>query len=218
MNLQLSQLFQRIDQLQRNYGSSDLQAIYGAGCINEPEIFFVFMNPTGKNVSANPSWEGLRAPWLGTKNVWRMLNKLKIVDDDLANDILNKKPEDWDYSFSRSIYEHLCDKKVYLTNLAKCTQDDARHLGNNVFKLYLDLIYEEVELTKPKAIITFGNQVSSILLNRNIKVSDYLNNFEELNIENTNYKVYPTYYPVGRGIRNIDKAISRINSIMDNGF
>jgi len=58
------------------------------------------------------------------------------------------------------------------------------------------------------------NQVSSVLLNKNIKVSEYRKKYESLVIKNNKYKVYPVYYPVGQGMRNIKIAKEDINWII----
>jgi hypothetical protein len=53
-----------------------------------------------------------------------------------------------------------------------------------------------------------------LLLRKNIKVSDYQGKDHEIfEIHWTKYKIYPTFYPVGQGMRNIDKAIQRIKII-----
>jgi len=62
-------------------------------------------------------------------------------------------------------------KKVFITNLGKCTQIDARPLPDKVFKEYLELMEKEISIVNPKVIILFGNQVSSIVLNEKISVS-----------------------------------------------
>ena len=36
---------------------------------------------------------------------------------------------------------------------------------------YLDLLKQEIEIIKPKVVVLFGNQVSSIVLNKKISVS-----------------------------------------------
>ncbi|MEK6862413.1 MAG: hypothetical protein AABY07_10715, partial [Nanoarchaeota archaeon] len=101
-----------------------------------------------------------------------------------------------------------------VTNLAKCTQSDASHLSNAVFEGYKDLMLKEIELLAPKVIIAFGNQVSSILLNKNINVSKYRKQSEVLDINGKEYKVYPVFYPVGQGMRNISKSIEDIRHIL----
>ena len=126
------------------------------------------------------------------------------------------KPADWTEEFSLEVYKEIAKNNIYISNLAKCTQTDARPLPDNVFKEYLDLIYEEIDHIKPQHIITFGNQVSSIVLNKKITVSGYEKNEHEiLHIKKNQYKVYPTFYPVGQGMRNLPKAIARIKKIIN---
>lgn len=215
--MQLKSLHKDIDQLQLLHGDSSLSAIYGAGDINRPNIMFVFMNPTAKNISANKKWAGLRAPWLGTKNVWNIFFELGILSKDLYEKTQKLKDTDWTKDFCNEIYSELKKQKIFITNLAKCTQLDARPLKDKVFKDYLDLMKKEISLIKPKHVISFGNQVSSILLSKPVSVSNYKNNdFELLKIDNMTFKVYPAYYPVGQGRRNMPLAIKRIKQIKSN--
>lgn len=211
---QVEHLHKKFDELQKIYGDKNLNSIYGAGEINNPSVMFVFMNPTGKNVSSLKGWNGLRAPWLGTKNIWNIFKDLNLIDENIFNKINLLKQNEWTEDFSNDVYKNIESKNIYITNLAKCTQIDARPLKDSIFKEYLDLIYEEIEFIKPQKIITFGNQVSSILLNKKISVSNYLEKeFEKLKIQNS-FSVYPVYYPVGQGRRNQPIAIIRIKKIM----
>ena len=57
MNLELEQLKKEYNKLQKKYWDSSLDAIYWAWEINNPDICFVFMNPTWKNVSLNKKWK-----------------------------------------------------------------------------------------------------------------------------------------------------------------
>lgn len=214
--LQIDYLKKDVDELQKLYGNPELNAIYGAGCIHKPKILFLFMNPTAKNISSIPDWKGLRAPWIGTKNIWKLFNSLNIIDDLIFGKIKNDLNNTWTYGFAFSVYDALNKKSVYVTNLAKCTQDDARSLKDKVFKDYLENTLTEIYAVNPLRIISFGNQVSSILLNKKIKVSNYKNKEKEiLKLKNKTYDVFPAYYPVGQGMRNIDKSISRISSIIN---
>ena len=88
-------------------------------------------------------------------------------------------------------------------------------ISDEVLNKYLDLLLKEIDIVKPKIIITFGNQVSSIILNTKISVSQSRKTPYDLNINKTKYKVYPVYYPVGNGIFNIDKAIEDIKWIIN---
>lgn len=156
----LKDLNKEYDKLQKIYGAEELDSIYNGGCTNNPDICFVFMNPTGKNIASLKTWQGPKYPWLGTKNIWKLFYQVDLLKEDTFKKILNMKPKDWDYTFSYQLYEELESKKIFITNLGKCTQLDARPLKDEVLNKYLDLLYEEIKLVNPKVIITFGNQVS----------------------------------------------------------
>lgn len=214
--LQCSALHKNFDSLHKRYGNIDLKAIYGAGEINNPNVMLIFMNPTARNISAHQDWHGIRAPWIGTKEVWKMLNSLGIVRDSIVlRKVLDLKPGEWDEELAQELYTELAQNSIYITNIAKCTQIDARALPNATFKAYIPSMLKEIKLTNPKSIISFGNQVSSILLSKSISVSDYIDNqYESIIVGDRAFKVYPTYYPVGQGMRNMPKAIARIKSII----
>ena len=214
--MQITELFSAFDELHKLYGEKTLDAIYGCGNLQNPSLCLVFMNPTARNVSAFKSWKGLKAPWIGTKNVWEMFFQLGLLEKDIAENIKVKKPVEWDNQFAREVYQKIVESSMYITNLSKATQLDARPLPNEVFQKYVDLFKDEVSLVKPKVIITFGNQVSSVLLGKNIKVSEYRKKHELLNIKGVEYKVFPVYYPVGQGRRNITTAKEDISWILKN--
>ncbi len=204
------------DKLQLVYGSRELDSIYNGGCEENPDICFVFMNPTGKNIASLKTWHGRKSPWLGTKNIWKLFYHVNLLSEESYNKILEMKPKDWDYDFCDYIYDEINNNKVFITNLGKCTQVDARPLRNEVLSKYLDFLFKEIDIIKPKVIITFGNQVSSIILNKKVSVSETRKQSHELVVNNNTYKVYPVYYPVGNGIFNIDKSIEDINWIINN--
>jgi len=209
---QVVQLHNQYDDLQKRYGEPTLSSIYGAGCIENPRVMFVFMNPTGRNIASEPSWKGLRAPWIGTKQVWDIFNNLGMLDEKIYKTIKKYKAEDWSIDFSNRVYSEIEKNSVFITNLAKCTQLDARPLDNSIFKDYLELMFKEIEIVNPKIVISFGNQVSSILLGKNISVSNYTKNEKEIV---NGYPIYPTYYPVGQGRRNMPLALERIKRVLD---
>lgn len=215
MQLQLDHLYKHRQKLQQKHGEKSLFAVHGAGCIDKPNICFVFMNPTGKNISAVKWWEWIRAPRLGTKNVRKIFFASGILSKKTFEQIQKMKSDEWTEKFAEQLYQEIAQKKVYITNLAKCTQADARPLKDKVFKDYLVYTQKELALLQPKHIITLGNQVSSILLGKPIKVSEYTKKeYESLTIEKQIYRVYPTFYPVGQGMRNMPAAIKRIQEIL----
>lgn len=78
------------------------------------------------------------------------------------------------------------------------------------------MLKKEISIVQPKIIILFGNQVSSIVLNKKISVSQVRKTcFEEV-IDRKKYKFYSVYYPVGNGRFNIDKSIEDIKWIIEN--
>ena len=54
----LEDLNNKYDRLQKKYGDKSLHSIYNGGCTNNPDICFVFMNPTGRNIASSPDWDG----------------------------------------------------------------------------------------------------------------------------------------------------------------
>ncbi len=206
MQMQINKLFKDFDELQEIYGGKKLDAVYGAGEIKSPKLCLVFMNPTARNNSSSKDWKGLKAPWIGTKNIWKMFYQLGFIDKGFFEEINKRKPGEWDYGFSEKVYKKIKENSIYITNLSKATQVDARPLKDEVFKKYLDLFMEEMSIVKPEIIITFGNQVSSVTLEKNIRVGEYRKKYEILEIKNKEFKVFPVYYPVGQGMRNMKKA------------
>ena len=212
--MQLEDLKVEYDKLQIKYGAKELTSIYNGGCTNNPDICFVFMNPTGRNIASDPNWKGRRSPWIGTKNIWKLFYRIGLLDEQIYNDIMSKKPQEWSEEFADMVYADVEKHKYFITNLGKCTQVDARVLPNSVYSEYLDLLCKEIEIINPKTIITLGNQVSSIVLNRNISVSQCRKQSFLKNITGREYKVYPVYYPIGNGMMNIDKAIEDLKFII----
>ena len=212
----LSDLNKEYDKLQLKWGAKELDSIYNGGCINNPDICFVFMNPTGRNIASNKDWKGIKSPWIGTKNIWNLFYKLGLLDEDIYNKIRNIKGSEWTVEFASKVYENVEKHKYFITNLGKCTQLDARELPNEVYIEYLHLLEKEIEIINPKVIILFGNQVSSIVLNEKISVSQCRKKLFNKEINGKIYKCYSVFYPVGNGIFNIDKSIEDILYIKEN--
>jgi len=211
----IEDLNKKYDKLQKLYGDPNLNSIYNGGCQNNPDICFVFMNPTGRNVAAQKDWKGIKSPWLGTKNIWDLFYQVNLLDEEIYKQIKEKKSKDWDEEFASLIYDNVKDNKYFITNLGKCTQIDARPLPDSVYKEYLKLLYKEISIINPKVIILFGNQVSSIVLNEKISVSASRKKLYTKKINKKEYKFYSVYYPVGNGRFNIDKSIEDIIWIMN---
>ena len=213
--MKIEELNVEYDKLQKIYGAKELMSIYNGGCTKNPNICFVFMNPTGRNIASCPQWKGRRSPWIGTKNIWKLFYKIGLLDEEIYQGIISKKPQEWDEEFADMVYSNVEKHKYFITNLGKCTQTDARVLTNSVYSQYLDLLCKEIEIINPKIIITLGNQVSSIVLDKNISVSQCRKQSFSKKIGKKNYKIYPVYYPIGNGMMNIDKAIEDLKFIIE---
>lgn len=213
--MKLQELNKEFQILQSKYGAEELDAICNGGCENNPNICFVFMNPTGKNIASSKDWKGIKSPWIGTKDIWNLFACLNLLDEDIYYKIRNMKGSKWTEQFAKEVYNNIADNKCYITNLGKCTQIDARELPDSVYKNYLDLFLKEIEIIRPKIIVLFGNQVSSIVLNEKISVSQCRKKKFEKSINSNIYSFYSLYYPVGNGRFNIDKTIEDLSWIID---
>ncbi len=214
--MELEELKQKYDKLQKKYGAKELDSIYNGGCTKNPDICFVFMNPTRRNIASSKEWKGIKSPWIGTKNIWSLFYQLDLMNEEIYKKIKNIKGSEWTEEFAEEVYNDVKKHKYFITNLGKCTQVDARELPNSVYEEYLDLLKQEIEIVNPKVIVLFGNQVSSIVLNKKISVSQCRKQLFTYNINSKEYKFYSVYYPVGNGRFNIDKSIEDIKYIQEN--
>ncbi len=212
----LEELKKEYEKMQQVYGDQSLKSINFGGCDKNPDICFVFMNPTSKNIASDPSWNGIRAPWIGTKNIWDLFVATNLFDIDIYNEIKNKKSSEWDEEFAEKVYNEVKKNKIFITNLGKCTQLNARPIPNTVYKQYLSWLEKEIEIINPKVIILFGNQVSTVFLNEKISVSQCRKKEFIKKINGKEYKCYSIFYPIGNGRFNINKSIEDILWVKEN--
>lgn len=213
--MDLKELTKEYDRLQKKYGAKELDSIYYGGCEKNPDLFFVFMNPTRRNIASSKTWKGLKSPWIGTKNIWDLFKKLDLIDPEIYCQIRAIKGSVWTEDFAYNVYQSVINHRYFLTNLGKCTQVDARELPDSVYEKYLHLLEKEIELTNPKVVILFGNQVSSIVLQQKIAVSLVRKQCFLKEINGKTYKCYAVYYPIGNGRFHIDKSVEDMKWIME---
>ena len=214
--MNLEDLKKEYDKLQLKYGDKNLDSIYNGGCEENPDICFVFMNPTGKNIASSKSWKGIKSPWIGTKNIWDLFYAVNLLDKDIYDKIKSIKGTDWTEDFAVEVYNNVKKHKYFITNLGKCTQIDARPLPDSVYKKYLHLLEKEIEIINPKVVVLFGNQVSSVVLGEKVSVSLCRKKQIKKYINGKYYTCYSVFYPVGNGRFNIDKSIEDILYIKEN--
>ena len=103
--MQLEELNKEYDKLQKKYGAKELDSIYNGGCTDNPNICFVFMNPTGRNIASSKDWHGRKSPWIGTKNIWDLFYPLNLITEETYLKIKEKKGRDWTPEFADEVYE-----------------------------------------------------------------------------------------------------------------
>lgn len=200
----LANLWRKVQTLNdKYYPNNPLMPIVGHGKTYKPKIMFVFINPTVKNITSSPNWTGFRAPFIGTKQVWRVFHKAGLLQSSLINQINQKKPDDWNLDFAKEVYQDLTKQSFYFTNIVKWTGSNADLPNAEKTKLFLPLLKEEIDIVKPDYILTFGLIPFTYLTNEKLKMKDYYEKAmknKKLHYYETEYgKVIPCYFPVGRG-------------------
>lgn len=196
----------RYDALQLQYGDPHYHAAYAGGCAQKPRFALVFMNPTARNLATAPDWQGGRYQWVGSKPIWQFLTRCGLFDPALNATIQKMTPAAWTPAFAEAVYATIARYGVYITNLAKCTQVDARPLPDQVFHAYRDLLLEELDDVQPQKVILFGNQVASITLGQKISVNAARKIKYQLKTPHHTLAAYAVHYPVGNNTHNAPKA------------
>ena len=102
------------DKLQKKYGAPELDSIYNGGCTENPELCFVFMNPTARIIASKKSWKGRKSPWIGTKNIWDLFYSLDLVEESIYQEIKKKKGSEWTPEFAEFVYEDVKNTNTLL--------------------------------------------------------------------------------------------------------
>ncbi|MBW3004806.1 hypothetical protein KY310_03160 [Candidatus Woesearchaeota archaeon] len=208
--MKLKDLWKEVDKLSKKF-PSDYNPILGNGKCNRPDFMLVFINPTRANISSHPGWTGFRAPFIGTKPVWRVMHRAGWFNNQLIK-VVNAS-NTWSPRFAKIVYASLARRGFYLTNIVKWTGSNAELPNAAKIKAYLPLLKKEIEIVKPKYIITMGLIPFEHLTGHKIKLSEYYKEVMkkkklktyDLKIGSKTYKVIPCYFPVGRG--NPKKAV-----------
>lgn len=198
------------DALQLEFGDSNYNSVYAGGCEQNPRLALVFMNPTARNIAAAKSWTGGRYQWLGFKPIWQFLERCGLFSPELNAAIQKMAPAGWTPEFAERVYADLAQRGIYITNLAKCTQADARPLPDSVFRAYRDLLLAELDEVNPQKIILFGNQVASVTLGQKVSVNAARKVPYQLKTPRRTFTAYAVHYPVGNNTHNAPKAIQDI--------
>ncbi|MEK6959809.1 MAG: uracil-DNA glycosylase family protein [Nanoarchaeota archaeon] len=208
----LKSLWRHVDKIDKdNFPGSGLSPIYGGGREQNPEFMFVFINPTRRNISSDPSWTGPRFPFIGTKQVWRVFHKAGLFDDGLLS-YIESNPR-WSVRFTDKVRDFLDSNSIYISNVVKSTGADAALPDSAKINLFLPALQRELEIVKPKYLVAMGLIPFERLTGRKIKLADYhsqalakkrLGTFKVSFGDNdrsryASSEVIPCYFPVGRG-------------------
>jgi len=208
----LRSLWSHVDKIDRdNFPGSGLAPIYGGGREKSPDFMFIFINPTRRNISSEPSWTGPRFPFIGTKQVWRVFHKAGLFDDGLLA-YIESNPR-WSVSFADKVRDFLDSNSLYISNVVKSTGADAALPDSAKIDLFLPALKREIEIVKPRYIVAMGLIPFSTLTGQKIKLADYhsealakkrLGAFkvsfgEGSGSRYVSSEVIPCYFPVGRG-------------------
>ena len=190
---------------EKHFPGHELMPIMGNGQCSEPEVMFVFINPTHRNASSVRSWMGPRFPFIGTKQVWSVFHRAGLLGDELAYRIRHGAA--WDLELTRNVLRELQARSLYLTNVVKWTGHDAALPAKEMVELFMPILQREIEIVRPRRIVAFGQLPFTNLTRLKVKLADYyadavrtgvLKTFE-CAVTATGSQVVPCYFPVGRG-------------------
>jgi len=193
--------------------NNKLKHILGNGCTKNPKFCFIFINPTHRNISSKPDYKGPRSPFLGTKEVWKVF-----VNSKLLNKSFLEKTKEWNKETIDYVLNELKNKRYYMTNIVKCTRPNADLPKSKEVNEKLEILKEEISIVDPELIVTFGIIPFKAITGISLKLKDHLEKqnkskslilYDSIEINNKRYKVFPCYFPVGRG--NPKKAAEILN-------
>ncbi len=205
MQEELLKLWENVHDLDRKFSGNNLAPIMGNGKTENPKFMFVFINPTSRNTSSNPKWQGPRFPFIGTKQIWRIFYHAGIFNSNLMQEI--ESGSIWDIEFTIKVLDFLKSMDFYFTNLVKWTGKDATLPNSEKINRFLPILINEIEIVKPKYVVTFGLIPFQSLTKSTIKLGSYYSEtmkakklkIYETRIGKTAVKIIPCYFPIGRG-------------------
>ena len=186
----------------KEFPNDTLSWIPGGGCTAKPKFMLLFINPTARNLSSDPAWQGVCFPWIGVLHFWKWLQSAGFFDAELVQRMTTKG---WSSELAQEVLEYLEKNKLYITNIVKRTGHDAALPNATLRKLFLPLLKKEIELVQPERIIAFGLLPYEALTNKKIKLGEYystvisLGKLQAHDANLANVKVIPCYFPMGRG-------------------
>jgi uracil-DNA glycosylase len=193
-----------------------LQHVHGGGTTERPGYCFVLINPTHRNLSTSPLYEGLRFPFIGVRAFWRVLNRGGFFSDEVLQ-IVEMKP--WTDRTTKAVLTELKLQGIYLTNLVKCAQPNPEVPDRRTFFEDMPLFSREMLLVRPSRIVAFGQLTVSVLTGQSIRLNDYYRGIRKMGMstefyfrpnEGPSIPVLPNFFPTGRGSPKLAAEILRL--------
>lgn len=179
-----------------------LPPIWAGGKVDQPKMCLVFINPTYRNQSTRPGWQGDRAPFIGLARIWKFLVGCGLLDSPTVDAL----PPDgsWSELDATELYRRVADRGIYVTNLVKACRTDSELPSLSFARSYADLLALELKIVRPDVIVPMGGLVASLILGKPFKLSvaaDYIDNQRVPLVAGRvdGSSVVPSYFPVGRG-------------------
>lgn len=199
MRPELVALWNEVDNCEDCKNSQNrLQHILGGGKELNPNIMFLFINPTYRNTTSKPDYSGLRFPFVGTKEIWNVFISSKLLGKEILQNFDNAK----------LVITSVSESGFYFTNLVKCTNENADLPKSDRINKKMGLLFKEINIVRPNLIVTFGVLPFEALTGQKLKLSQHYENQKKSNklityksreISGRKYDVWPCYFPVGRG-------------------
>lgn len=177
-----------------------LQHIHGFGVLN-PKLMLILVNPTYRNLSSDPKYKGVRFPFIGVRQFWKVLADGGLIDEKVAHELPLR--EYWGGEHTEQIKQELIRNKLFLTNVVKCCYNHSAYPDRKAVKDQIKMLADEIRIVNPKRIVAFGGLVYKTLTGKNVKLSEYWNSrrtgkSREI-VSGLNIIVEPCYFPIGRG-------------------
>ena len=198
----LTRLYARIDRCRFcRRDRNRLLHIHGAGA-RRPDLMLVLVNPTHRNLSADPAGvhaAGPRFPFIGVRQFWRVLAAGGLIDRKIAASLPPRAA--WRPEHTDLVRRELVRRRLYLSNIVKCCYPHGDYPAPEVVRDQLGLLGEEIRLVRPRRLVAFGALVLKTLTGRNIKLSDprQLSAGAVEIVSGLGVPVAACHFPIGRG-------------------
>lgn len=192
--------------------NNQLNHIFGFGAI-KPKFMFILINPTYRNLSSDKNYVGLRFPFIGVRQFWRVLADGGIISKKVAYKLPLRK--EWGKDDTNNVKNEILKNEIFVTNIVKCCYNHSAYPSKEIIKQQLKIVGEEIKIVKPKRILAFGLLTYKVLTGSEIKISSAINNPNKFKnneiLSKLNVPVIPCYFPIGRG--NPKKASIMLNHL-----